>query len=62
MNKTKIKLLGFKKEIDAIAGPGHNPANPQPTPNNPEPIKSFLSIFLFWIEIKFFAKIGLDFF
>ena len=47
MNKTKIKLLGFKKEIDAIAGPGHNPAKPQPVPNNPEPIKSFLSIFLF---------------
>ena len=62
MNKTKIKLLGFKKEIDAIAGPGHNPAKPQPVPNNPEPIKSFLSIFLFSVEIKFFAKIGLDFF
>ena len=62
MNKTKIKLLGFKKEIDAIAGPGHNPAKPQPTPNKPEPIKSFLSIFLLSIEIKFFAKIGLDFF
>ena len=44
MNKTKIKLLGFKKEIDAIAGPGHNPANPQPTPNIALPTTNLLSI------------------
>ena len=34
------------KAKEEIAGPGHNPANPQPAPNNAEPYISFLFIFL----------------
>ena len=55
INKTKIILFGFKNEIDEIAGPGHKPANPHPAPNNPDPKKFFINIFIFNFN-KIFCK------
>ena len=37
------KVTGSKNTIDDIAGPGHNPAKPQPIPNKEDPIISLLS-------------------
>ena len=45
-----------------MAGPGHNPANPQPTPNRIDPIINFLSISLFSEIEKLAEKIGFSFF
>ena len=42
MANTKITELTFNKTRDAIAGPGHKPAKPQPAPKRAEPIINFL--------------------
>ena len=39
----KIMTMGSKVAIAAIAGPGHKPTSPQPTPKRADPITNFLS-------------------
>lgn len=44
MARINAKLECCRKEMDAIAGPGHNPISPQPIPNNKDPTTSLESI------------------
>ncbi len=51
MDIRKNMAYPFANASDAIAGPGQNPTNPQPTPNKEEPAINLLStIFVFGIE------------
>ena len=48
----------FRNANEAMAGPGHNPTRPQPTPNKEEPIINFESTALIWGIEKFFTNNG----
>jgi hypothetical protein len=48
----RIKTLGYPANAKNIAGPGHKPAKPQPSPKRASPMTRLLSIVLFVGTLK----------
>ena len=52
----KTKAIGSRVAIAAMAGPGHSPTSPQPTPKSEAPIIILLSSFCFFGKFIWFPK------
>ena len=52
----KTKAIGSRVAIAAMAGPGHSPTSPQPTPKSEAPIIVLLSSFCFFGKFIWFPK------